>query len=164
MSLMTSMWVGVSGLRAQQNAINTTSHNLANIYSEGYVRQQVSMADNTYQNFGQTQVNTKQLGLGVVSAETRHIRDLLLDKAFRKLSGSVLSISMYETLSPNTFFVLPRIANVTLCPCSSNAFTVCIPKKRVPPITKMFICRSIFNLLQQIKLLILIIIFFMPIF
>lgn len=87
MSLMTSMWVGVSGLRAQQNAINTTSHNLANIYSEGYVRQQVSMADNTYQNFGQTQVNTKQLGLGVVSAETRHIRDLLLDKAFREEGG-----------------------------------------------------------------------------
>ena len=87
MSLMTSMWVGVSGLRAQQNAINTTSHNLANIYSDGYVRQQVSMADNTYQNLGLTQANTKQLGLGVVSAETRHIRDLLLDRAFREEGG-----------------------------------------------------------------------------
>lgn len=87
MSLMTSMWTGVSGLRAQQNAINTTSHNLANIYTEGYVRQQVSMSDNIYQNKGITQVNTKQIGLGVVSAETRHIRDLLLDKAYREESG-----------------------------------------------------------------------------
>lgn len=87
MSLMTSMWTGVSGLRAQQNAINTTSHNLANIYTQGYVRQQVGMADNIYQSKGITQVNTKQIGLGVVSAETRHIRDLLLDKAYREESG-----------------------------------------------------------------------------
>lgn len=87
MSLMTSMWTGVSGLRAQQNAINTTSHNLANIYTEGYVRQQVSMADNIYQKYGLTQVNTNQVGLGVVSAETRHIRDLLLDRAYREEVG-----------------------------------------------------------------------------
>ena len=87
MSLMTSMWTGVSGLRAQQNAINVTSHNLANIYTEGYVRQQVSMADSIYQKYGLTQVNTNQVGLGVVSAETRHIRDLLLDRAYREESG-----------------------------------------------------------------------------
>ena len=30
MSLLTSMWTGVSGLTAQQNAINVTAHNLAN--------------------------------------------------------------------------------------------------------------------------------------
>ena len=87
MSLMTSMWTGVSGLRAQQNAINVTSHNLANIYTDGYVRQQVSMADGIYQKYGLTQVNMNQVGLGVVSAETRHIRDLLLDKAYREESG-----------------------------------------------------------------------------
>ena len=87
MSLLTSMWVGVSGLQAQQNAIHTTSHNLTNIYTEGYVRQQVGMADGSYQNIGTTKVNTNQLGLGVVSAETRHIRDLLLDKAYRTENG-----------------------------------------------------------------------------
>ena len=87
MPLMTSMWTGVSGLRSQQNAINTTAHNLANIYTEGYVRQQVGMVDNTYQNCGVTQVNTIQIGLGVVSAETRHIRDLLLDRAYREETG-----------------------------------------------------------------------------
>lgn len=87
MSLMTSMWTGVSGLRAQQNAINTTSHNLANIYTDGYVRQQVSMADGIYYQYGLTKVNTNQIGLGVVSAETRHIRDLLLDRAYREESG-----------------------------------------------------------------------------
>ena len=87
MSLMTSLYVGVSGLGAQQVAINTTSHNLSNIYTKGYVRQQVSMADNGYYKYGQSAVNTKQIGLGVVSAETRHLRDLLLDRAYREESG-----------------------------------------------------------------------------
>lgn len=87
MSLMTQLYIGVSGLRSQQNAINTTSHNLANIYTDGYVRQQVGMADAGYYTYEWSAVNTKQLGLGVVSAETRHIRDLLLDKAYREESG-----------------------------------------------------------------------------
>ena len=87
MSLLTAMYVGVSGLVAQQNAINTTSHNLANIYTEGYVRQQAGMADLSYQRYGWSAVNTRQIGLGVVSAETRHIRDLLLDRAYREESG-----------------------------------------------------------------------------
>lgn len=87
MSLMTSLYVGVSGLGAQQVAINTTSHNLSNIYTKGYVRQQVSMADNGYYKYGQSAINTKQIGLGVVSAETRHLRDLLLDRAYREESG-----------------------------------------------------------------------------
>lgn len=87
MSLMTSLYVGVSGLGAQQVAINTTSHNLSNIYTKGYVRQQVSMADSSYYKYGQSAINTKQIGLGVVSAETRHLRDLLLDRAYREESG-----------------------------------------------------------------------------
>ncbi len=87
MSLMTQLHTGVSGLRAQQNAINVTSHNLSNIYTDGYVRQQVGMVDNSYYRYGWSAVNTKQLGLGVVSAETRHLRDLLLDRAYRQESG-----------------------------------------------------------------------------
>lgn len=87
MSLMTSIYTGVTGLRASQNAINTTSHNLANINTDGFVRQQVSMADAGYRKYGFSVVNTMQVGLGVVSAETRHIRDLLLDKSFRLESG-----------------------------------------------------------------------------
>lgn len=87
MPLMTSIYTGVSGLRANQNGLNTTAHNLANINTPGYVRQQVSMVDGIYSNLGYTPVNTKQLGLGVVSAESRHIRDLLLDKAYREEEG-----------------------------------------------------------------------------
>ena len=87
MSLMTNIYTGVTGLRSSQNAMNTTSHNLANINTDGYVRQQVSMADSRYMQYGYSVVNTMQIGLGVVSAETRHLRDLLLDKSFRLESG-----------------------------------------------------------------------------
>lgn len=87
MPLMTSIYTGVSGLQANQNALNVTAHNLANVNTEGYVRQQAGMADGIYLNYGYSAVNTKQVGLGVVSAESRHIRDLLLDKAYREQSG-----------------------------------------------------------------------------
>ncbi len=87
MSLMTSIYTGVTGLQTSSNALNTTAHNLANINTNGYVRQQVSMVDGNYQNLGYTAVNTKQVGLGVVSAESRHIRDLLLDNAYREQEG-----------------------------------------------------------------------------
>lgn len=87
MSLMTSIYTGVTGLKSSQNAINTTSHNLANINTDGYVRQQVTMSDTRYLQYGFSTVNTMQVGLGVASTETRHLRDLLLDNSFRLESG-----------------------------------------------------------------------------
>ena len=36
-----SMYIGASGLQSAQNALNTTANNLANVNTEGYVRQQV---------------------------------------------------------------------------------------------------------------------------
>jgi len=99
MSLMTSIYTGVSGLRTSQNALNTTSHNLANINTDGYVRQQVSFADTRYMQYGFSVVNTMQVGLGVVSAETRHLRDLLLDNSFRLESGrQQFYASQYEAV------------------------------------------------------------------
>ncbi|MDE7366402.1 MAG: flagellar basal body protein, partial [Lachnospiraceae bacterium] len=53
---MGRMYIGASGLQAQQNAINTTAHNLTNLGTEGYSRQQVLMADLGYQNLGYTKV------------------------------------------------------------------------------------------------------------
>ena len=38
-NLMTSFYTGVSGLHSAQASLNTTSHNLANAQTKGYVRQ-----------------------------------------------------------------------------------------------------------------------------
>ena len=37
---MGSLYIGSSGLRTSQNALNTTANNLANVDTTGYVRQQ----------------------------------------------------------------------------------------------------------------------------
>lgn len=87
MPLMTNLYTGVSGLTSSQNAINITAHNLANVYTEGYVRQQAQFGDAQYTTYGSSKVNTMQIGYGVYSARTQHYRDILLDKAYRQQSG-----------------------------------------------------------------------------
>lgn len=87
MPLFTSMYTGVSGLKTSQIGINTTAHNLANVNTEGYVRQQISYADANYSKVGRDAWGSWKVGLGVVASETRHIRDLLLDKAYREQAG-----------------------------------------------------------------------------
>lgn len=87
MPLMASLYTGVSGLKTSQVGIHTSSHNLANIHTEGYVRQQISYADREYSTIGHSAIGNWRLGLGVVADETRHIRDLLLDKAYRQQAG-----------------------------------------------------------------------------
>lgn len=83
MSGMTSIYVGVSGLQASQTALNTTAHNLANVYTKGYTRQVSINGDRIYINQGATATGYKQVGLGVDVIATSRVRDILLDKAYR---------------------------------------------------------------------------------
>ncbi|MCI6499443.1 flagellar hook-associated protein FlgK [Lachnospiraceae bacterium HCP1S3_C3] len=83
MSGMTSIYVGVSGLQSSQTALNTTAHNLANAYTDGYTRQLSIKGDRTYINQGYTAIGTKQVGLGVSTIATSRVRSILLDKAYR---------------------------------------------------------------------------------
>ncbi|WMJ90237.1 flagellar hook-associated protein FlgK [Anaerocolumna sp. MB42-C2] len=87
MSLMSSLYIGVSGLRAGQNSLNTTAHNLTNVGTTGYVRQQVVQADSSYNKWGVTHLSTLQSGLGVDIAAVRQVRDMFLDKAYRQEVG-----------------------------------------------------------------------------
>ena len=59
--LFGSLHVGTNGMAAAQNALQTTSHNLSNINTEGYSRQRINMeAENPYSLAG-----VGQLGTGV---------------------------------------------------------------------------------------------------
>ena len=62
---MEALYVGGSGLRSAQNAINTSANNLANVNTAGYVRQQVLFADKNYNTFAYAAVSTQKVGLGV---------------------------------------------------------------------------------------------------
>lgn len=57
MGLMDALYLGVSGLKTSQNAMNTTAHNIANAETPGFVRQQTVLTD-----FG-----------SIISVETRYL-------------------------------------------------------------------------------------------
>lgn len=84
---MGSFAVGVSGLTLSQASLTTTAHNLANVDTLGYVRQQAVGTDATYNNLGRTAYNTMQTGLGTNMAAIRQVREQFLDKAYRREIG-----------------------------------------------------------------------------
>lgn len=86
--MMTGLYVGLSGLRTSSNSLNTTANNLTNVNTEGYVRQQVVNKDMMYNYVTTTSgFNRGQSGLGVSVATINHVRDIFLDKAYRKELG-----------------------------------------------------------------------------
>lgn len=87
MSLMSGLYVGTSGLQTSQNALNTTAHNLSNIETKGYTRQQVYLNDKPYLNTGMASISKQQTGLGVEYGQVRQVRDDFLDQAYRREAG-----------------------------------------------------------------------------
>lgn len=88
MSLFGSLYIGDSGLRTSQNALHTVAHNLSNISTPGYVRQQVANTDTQYSSVGTTAAGRKMLsGFGATYAECRHVRDVFLDATYRSENG-----------------------------------------------------------------------------
>ncbi len=87
MSGMTSIYVGVSGIHAAQTALNTTAHNLANVYTPGYTRQLAFSSDKRYSTYSRNSNGIMQVGLGVNASSTSRVRSLLLDLRYRKEVG-----------------------------------------------------------------------------
>ncbi|APH14149.1 flagellar hook-associated protein FlgK [Clostridium sporogenes] len=73
--------IGKSGMFAQQGAINTTSHNIANANTEGYSRQRVELQ--TTRPYCMPSMNSTvgpgQVGTGVQIAAINRVRDSFLD-------------------------------------------------------------------------------------
>lgn len=84
---MSGIFVGASGIRASQTALNATAHNLSNINTSGYTRQQVKMAASSYLTLGVSATNKTQYGIGVDVQVIRRVRDELIDAAFRQENG-----------------------------------------------------------------------------
>lgn len=89
MSLMANLYVGASGLTTSQNALNTTAHNMANLDTDGYTRQQVSQGTRAYQTLEKKYeaVAWKQIGTGVNYNNCKQVRSEFLDISFRQESG-----------------------------------------------------------------------------
>lgn len=87
MGLFGSFSTGVSGLNAHHNSLNTTAHNLTNVETKGYVRQQVVHKDSFYSTIGSNSKTLFQIGKGVDIATVRQVRDVFLDKSYRLENG-----------------------------------------------------------------------------
>ena len=93
-----SMYVGVAGLKTAQNALDTTAHNLSNVETKGYVRQQIVQGDLLYNNIGYSAISQSQIGLGVEVADIRQVRNQFLDQEYRKEAGrSAFYQACFET-------------------------------------------------------------------
>ena len=101
MSLFGSLYVGVSGLQMGQNALNTTGHNMSNIDTTGYTRQQVQQGTRFYNTLStsKTSISWTQVGFGVSYTQVKQVRDDFLDKAYRRESGR----SAFYEVSANAF-------------------------------------------------------------
>lgn len=87
-NLMTSMWTGVSGMTAAQNGLNATAHNMANINTKGYTRQQLLQVDTHYATVSYGKNGTAQkVGLGTYASSIRQLRNRYYDQTYRTELG-----------------------------------------------------------------------------
>ncbi|WP_243388532.1 flagellar hook-associated protein FlgK [Bacillus kexueae] len=86
---MSSTFLGIeiakSALRAQQSALYTTGHNIANANTPGYTRQRVNLEQNN--PYPAPSLNRPelpgQIGTGVAQSEVQRVRDGFLDVQYR---------------------------------------------------------------------------------
>lgn len=87
MSSFGGLYIGTSGLNVSQAALNVTSHNLANVDTKGFVRQQAVLTDFRYVKLGEAYLSPMQQGLGSNFATVKQVRDNFLDQAYRQEIG-----------------------------------------------------------------------------
>ncbi len=91
MSLSFGLEVALSGLRAQQFALDVTAHNIANASTEGYRRQEAVLRPGMVIN-GAFSVNgpgTPKLGTGVEVVEVRRMQSSFIDGQVRTANQNV---------------------------------------------------------------------------
>lgn len=83
---------GISGLLAFQRALDATSHNIANVGTDGYSRQRAEMVTRTPTGSG-----SGWIGNGVDVSTTRRVYDDLLAQQVRTSSSTFSSLDAYAT-------------------------------------------------------------------
>jgi len=110
MALLRSLLTGISGLRAQQTAIDVTGDNIANVSTTGYKASRVNFSTLISQNmrFGSAPAgnlggtNPSQVGLGVQVADIQR----LWTQGQLKQTGLVTDLAIDDGTNARTFFVL----------------------------------------------------------
>lgn len=82
--------LGLSGLLAQQKAMDVTGHNIANAHTPGFSRQRLNLS--TRPPLGMTSMTTGtggHIGTGVEAGQAVRLRDQLLDHRYRAVQGKL---------------------------------------------------------------------------
>ena len=87
MSSLGSLSSAVSALMSSQTALNTTAHNLSNVDTKGYVRQQVLLEETNYSHIGLNGRSYMSVGTGTDVEQIRQVRDIFLDSSYREETG-----------------------------------------------------------------------------
>lgn len=121
---MASLMVGATGLKTAQTALNTTAHNLANINTVGYTRQQIAFKDTQYVQYGNSnnQVSSSTYGLGVEVHEIRRIRDQFIDAAYRTENSRYGYYSNQYKAVEEVEDLLGEMQGVTYQDCLNNFY------------------------------------------
>ncbi len=94
---MSGLFTAASGLKTSQTGLSVTSHNLANVNTVGYTRQQLLQHDTAYLNVGTSNGGSfMQKGIGVSNTEIRQIRDEFADARYRT-ENSVLAFYQVQS-------------------------------------------------------------------
>lgn len=97
MSLMSSLYTGVSGLTNNQRGLTVSGHNLANVETNGFVRQQIEYTDSFYTKIGRNHTEYMEVGHGSDVSTVKQVRDVFLDKTYREERGrEFFYTSQYE--------------------------------------------------------------------
>ena len=91
----------VSALKANELALNTTAHNLTNVNTPGYVRQQVLMNESRYIHIGESGTSTMSIGMGTEVNAIRQVRDIFLDQSYREEAGREGEVLQNASFSSN---------------------------------------------------------------
>lgn len=97
---MASLSRVMSGLLSSKKGLEVTGHNIANVNTKGYTRQQLMHHDAGYLTVGYNGGVPMQVGIGVNDTEVRQIRDSFLDQQFRT-QNSMLSYYQTQTTIMN---------------------------------------------------------------
>lgn len=111
-------------LGAEQYALNTTAHNIANANTDGYSRQRVDMVASTPE--GETSMNSSsgpgQIGTGVEIAEVERFRDKFLDSQIRNETSTSENYKAREQFLSQVESVFQEPSDVSLNKALGNMF------------------------------------------
>ncbi|MCB0112617.1 MAG: flagellar hook-associated protein FlgK [Caldilineaceae bacterium] len=83
--LLSGLQIGLSTLMAHQQAINVTSHNIANVNTNGYQRQRVNLSE---LNAPSGRINPPMMGMGVFTKGVSRYATPFIDQQIRRQNGA----------------------------------------------------------------------------